>query len=324
MSPSTKQIILENNQVIPEIFGSQDLNLKLIEKKFNVRITTRENQISIKGEPESLNSVENLFHQLEKLHESDQSVENGDIKFAIRLMAENPQADLTTIFSERISVSPKKGFITPKGPSQYKFIQSIKAADIVLSIGPAGTGKTFLAVAMAVEGLLKRRFKKIVLVRPAVEAGEKLGFLPGDIAEKIHPYLMPLYDALNHMMEENQVRHLIEDGAIEIAPLAYMRGRTLSDAFIILDEAQNATKEQMKMFLTRLGFRSKMVVTGDITQTDLFHKRDSGLIQVKTLLKQVEGIKFIYFSEKDVVRHELVKKIIKAYDESDSEKETSA
>ena len=232
--------------------------------------------------------------------------------------------NLTTIFSERISVSPKKGFITPKGPSQYKFIQSIKAADIVLSIGPAGTGKTFLAVAMAVEGLLKRRFKKIVLVRPAVEAGEKLGFLPGDIAEKIHPYLMPLYDALNHMMEENQVRHLIEDGAIEIAPLAYMRGRTLSDAFIILDEAQNATKEQMKMFLTRLGFRSKMVVTGDITQIDLFHKRDSGLVQVKTLLKQVEGIKFIYFSEKDVVRHELVKKIIKAYDESDSEKETSA
>ena len=322
MSPSTKQIILENNQVIPEIFGSQDLNLKLIEKKFNVRITTRENQIGIKGEPESLNVVENLFQQLEQLHGSDQSVENGDIKFAIRLMAENPQADLKTIFSERIAVSPKKGFITPKGPSQHNFIQSIKAADIVLSIGPAGTGKTFLAVAMAVEGLLKRHFKKIVLVRPAVEAGEKLGFLPGDIAEKIHPYLMPLYDALNHMMEENQVRHHIEDGAIEIAPLAYMRGRTLSDAFIILDEAQNATKEQMKMFLTRLGFRSKMVVTGDITQIDLLHKKDSGLVQVKTLLKKVKGIQFIYFSEKDVVRHELVKKIIKAYDESDSKTKT--
>ena len=176
---------------------------------------------------------------------------------------------------------------------------------------------------MAVEGLLKRRFKKIVLVRPAVEAGEKLGFLPGDIAEKIHPYLMPLYDALNHMMEENQVRHLIEDGAIEIAPLAYMRGRTLSDAFIILDEAQNATREQMKMFLTRLGFRSKMVVTGDITQIDLLHKSDSGLIQINTLLKQVEGIQFVYFSEKDVVRHELVKKIIKAYDQSDPESETA-
>jgi phosphate starvation-inducible PhoH-like protein len=244
LKPDTKEIVLENNALIPELFGSQDLNLKLIEKKFNVRITTRENQLKIKGDPEDIETVDSL------------PLENGDVKFAIRLIAEDTQADLKSIFSERIAVAPKKGYITPKGPAQHQFIQAIRQEDIVLSIGPAGTGKTYLAVAMAVEGLLQKKFRKIVLVRPAVEAGEKLGYLPGDIAEKINPYLMPLYDALNDMMETNHVRHLMDDGAIEIAPLAYMRGRTLSDSFIILDEAQNATREQMKMFLTRLGFRS--------------------------------------------------------------------
>ena len=321
MESDIKELILENNALIPELFGSQDLNLKLIEKKFNIRITTRENQIKLKGNPKDIETVENLFMQLEKLHEANLPVANGDVKFAIRLMADDPQVDLQTIFSERIAVSPKKGYVTPKGPAQHEFIQSIRKNDIVLSIGPAGTGKTYLAVAMAVEGLLKKRFKRIVLVRPAVEAGEKLGYLPVDIADKINPYLMPLYDALNDMMEENYVRHLMDDGAIEIVPLAYMRGRTLSDSFIILDEAQNATKEQMKMFLTRLGFRSKMVVTGDITQVDLPKYSDSGLIHVQSLLDKVQGIHFVYFSLKDVVRHELVKKIITAYAQTDSNQE---
>ena len=321
MKPDTRNIILENTTLIPELFGSQDLNLKLIEKKFNVRITTRENHIKIKGDPEDVETVENLFMQMEKLHEANLPVENGDVKFAIRLISEDSQADLKAIFSERIAVSPKKGYITPKGPAQHQFIQSIRQVDIVLSIGPAGTGKTYLAVAMALEGLLQKKFKKIVLVRPAVEAGEKLGYLPGDIAEKINPYLMPLYDALSDMMEASDVRNLMDEGTIEIVPLAYMRGRTLSDAFIILDEAQNATREQMKMFLTRLGFRSKMVVTGDITQIDLPKHSDSGLIHVQKLLHKVQDIKFIYFSIKDVVRHELVKKIITAYDQDNSSQE---
>ncbi len=314
----SKELLLENLNHIPELFGTQDVNLKQVEKKFGVRITTRENQIKIKGDAISVNAVDTLLSQLEDLAVSGHPIKNDDIKFAIRLIAEDNAIDLKAIFSERIAVSPKKGFVTPKSPAQREFIQSVRQAGIVLAIGPAGTGKTYMAVALAVEGLLRKQFKKIILVRPAVEAGEKLGFLPGDIAEKINPYFMPLYDSLNDMMEPGKVRELLEDNIIEIAPLAYMRGRTLSDSFVILDEAQNSTKEQMKMFLTRLGFCSKMVITGDVTQIDLDHSKDSGLIEVQTLLKNIDEIRFATFSEKDVVRHDLVKEIIKAYSQNGS------
>lgn len=316
--PTIKETVLEIHEHLPEIFGTQDLNLKLIEKKFNVRITTRENHIKISGDPSAVEAVDRLLVQLHDMMEGGVPLVNGDIKFAIRLVAEDPAVDLISLFSERIAVSPKKGFISPKSTAQRELVHSIRANDIVLTIGPAGTGKTYLAVALAVEGFLKRQFLRIILARPAVEAGEKLGFLPGDITEKINPYLMPLYDALYDMVEFNQVQQMIREGFIEIAPLAYMRGRTLNDSFIILDEAQNATAEQMKMFLTRLGFRSKMVVTGDITQIDLPKGSQSGLIQARGILQGIEGIRVIHFTEKDVIRHELVKKIVRAYDKNDS------
>ncbi len=315
---TTRDRVLEINEYLPEIFGTQDTNLKLIEKKFDVRITTRENQVRISGQADAVEAVDRLLLQLHTLLERGTQLVNGDIKFAIRLVAEDPDVDLVGLFSERIAVSPKIGFITPKTPGQRELVHAIHGNDIALVVGPAGTGKTYLAVALAVEGFLKQQFQRIILVRPAVEAGEKLGFLPGDISEKINPYLMPLYDALYDMVEFNKVQQMIREGYIEIAPLAYMRGRTLNDSFIILDEGQNATPEQMKMFLTRLGFRSKMVVTGDITQVDLPRGTLSGLIEAHRILQGIEGISIINFSEKDVVRHELVKKIVRAYDHKDS------
>jgi len=238
-----------------------------------------------------------------------------DIRYALRAaQSESEYTSVKDLFLNNIPVSSKKRFIIPKTETQRQYVEAIRNYDIVIGIGPAGTGKTYLAMAMAISAFLKKQISRIVLARPAVEAGEKLGFLPGDISEKFNPYLRPLYDALLDMMEAEKAAKLIERGVIEIAPLAFMRGRTLNDSFIILDEAQNTTTEQMKMYLTRLGYNSKTVITGDITQIDLPHGKASGLIEAERILSGVEGIKFVYFSERDVVRHKLVQAIVKAYE----------
>jgi phosphate starvation-inducible PhoH-like protein len=238
-------------------------------------------------------------------------------------MSSHPKASslsLKEYFLSNIPVSSKKKFIVPRSETQKKYIDAIKQYDMVVGIGPAGTGKTYLAMAMAINALIKKQVSRIILARPAVEAGERLGFLPGDLYEKVNPYLRPLYDALFDMMEAEKVYRLIDKGIIEIAPLAFMRGRTLNDSFIILDEAQNTTSEQMKMFLTRLGFNSKTVITGDITQIDLPEGRESGLIEARKIIKDIKELQFIYFSEKDVVRHKLVQKIIRAYDKFEKDR----
>ena len=248
------------------------------------------------------------------MSEEGYTLNPDDIRFAVRAISSGGEISLRALLMNHIPVSSKKRFIIPKTEVQRDYVEAIKNHDIVIGIGPAGTGKTYLSMAMAINALLKKEVSRIVLARPAVEAGERLGFLPGDMYEKVNPFLRPLYDALFDMMEPEKVGKLIERGVIEIAPLAFMRGRTLNDSFIILDEAQNTTSEQMKMYLTRLGFSSKTVITGDTTQIDLPAGKSSGLIEIERILEGIEGIKFIYFSEKDVVRHRLVQEIVKAYE----------
>ena len=284
-------------------------------------MTTEGSTLTIKGSENATQLVEQLLGDLDNLVEGGYPLQNNDLKYLLRILRDDPEVDITTIFSERIDVPSRKRFITPKSLIQRDYVAAMRSNDIVIGIGPAGTGKTYLAMAMAVNGLKSKKFARIILTRPAVEAGEKLGFLPGDIADKVSPYLRPLYDALYDMLEFDETQRLIERGSIEIAPLAYMRGRTLNDSFIILDEAQNSTSEQMKMFLTRMGFLSKVVITGDITQVDLPEEKRSGLMNIQEVLEDVEGIRFVYFSEKDVVRHDLVQEIVKAYERHGSRQE---
>lgn len=300
-------------------FGSNEENIKLIEKNFDVRISARGDKVIIVGEEESVRIVEKLLDKVYGLVERGYSIRKKDIEYTIRLIKEGGEG-LAEDFSEGIYIGLKKKVVIPKSPNQKAYIEAIKNHDMVFGIGPAGTGKTYLAVAMAVSALFSHTVERIIITRPAVEAGEKLGFLPGDMVEKVSPYLRPIYDALFDLLGFDRFEKYIEKGVIEIAPLAFMRGRTLSDAFIILDEAQNTTSEQMKMFLTRLGYGSKAVVTGDITQIDLPKNVKSGLIEAMEVLKDVEGIAFVYFTEKDVVRHPLVQKIVVAYDRYETER----
>ena len=305
---------LPPGRVIAQLFGIHDANLRYVEERLSVAIRAQENVVTIAGSATSVELATKLLEGAYRLLEAGVRIEIADLGFLTSLLENGEDLNPGAIRSERIAIPFKKGFVSPKSLGQRRYIQAMRRHDVVVGIGPAGTGKTYLAMAMAVAELEQKRCSRIILARPAVEAGERLGFLPGDLLEKVNPYLRPLYDALYDMVEFDEAQRLIERGAIEVAPLAFMRGRTLNDSFIILDEAQNATTEQMKMFLTRLGFYSKAVVTGDVTQIDLPSRRESGLIQIQRILQDVTGIDFVYFSERDVVRHPLVQEIIKAYD----------
>ncbi len=308
-----KVLILGMEDDLTVLYGELDKNLRYIAKASGVEIKARGNRISLEGTEPAVISVEKVISELAGLVKSGYALKLEDVKLAMRTSEEQPESSIKDIFSDTILVGHKKKHISPKTENQKHYVEAIRDHDIVFGIGPAGTGKTYLAMAMAVSALIKKEVNRIILTRPAVEAGEGLGFLPGDIYEKVHPYLRPLYDALYDMMEQEKAAHLVERGTIEVAPLAFMRGRTLNDSFIILDEAQNTTAEQMKMFLTRMGFGSKAVITGDITQVDLPTDKSSGLIQAMHVLGSVRGLKFVRFSDKDVVRHKLVQQIVKAY-----------
>jgi phosphate starvation-inducible PhoH-like protein len=302
-----------DNNLAKELYGENNDNLKEIESHYGIKIHSRGGKLNLEGDTPGIESAKKFLQEIYGLLEKGYTLDPSDIELATRIVDEG-KIRLEDVFLDTVCVSTRKRIIAPKSITQKVYIEAIRKHDIVFGVGPAGTGKTYLAMAMAVSAFVNKEVNRIVLTRPAVEAGEKLGVLPGDLTQKVDPYLRPLLDALYDMMDYDKASRLLDKGAIEIAPLAFMRGRTLNDAFIILDEAQNTTSMQMKMFLTRMGYSSKAVITGDTTQVDLASGERSGLLEAEMLMKSIEGISFVYFSKNDVVRHPLVRKIIEAYE----------
>ncbi len=317
----TLTITFEDNLLARSLFGEQNQHLQQIANALDMQIHARGSTVSLHGDGIVTTLAEKLLKDLYGLIEEGYPLYPSDIDYAIRILSSDDHISLKDIFLDTVYITSLKRPIAPKSVTQKEYIEAIRKFDIVFGIGPAGTGKTYLAMAMAVSFLTKGEVNRIILARPAVEAGERLGFLPGDLYEKVNPYLRPLYDALHDMMRYEKATRLIQQGAIEVAPLAFMRGRTLNDSFVILDEAQNTTSEQMKMFLTRLGFSSKAVITGDVTQIDLPNGKVSGLVETTHILQEIKGIRFVLFSKKDVVRHQLVQDIIEAYERLEQRKE---
>ncbi len=311
---SSDRLVLDDNHVANALFGEKNANLKRIERETGAQVHSRGNEVTLTGEAEPIGQARRLLEQLYSMVRAGRFIGPDDVSRAAEVLRSDGKANLQEVFSDNILVGSRAKPIAPKGLAQKRYVDAIREHDIVFGIGPAGTGKTYLAMALALRALLEKRVKRIVLTRPAIEAGERLGFLPGSLEEKISPYLRPLYDALHDMLDFERTEQMVQRGLIEMAPIAFMRGRTLNDSFVILDEAQNTTGEQMKMFLTRLGFESQAVITGDVTQIDLPDNRQSGLTEAQALLTGIDGIGFCYFTEVDVVRHPLVQQIIKAYD----------